>query len=250
MQRTIAIESRRPAELQVGIGAMKPRLIDPHLIAPIGEADRPVILQLHQIVVERNLVNIGVHFDCFGMAKASRESELAVNAAVPRQLFQVQARHDERIHLELLHRQLSRHLIIAVQPDGKFTLQPARINFRHERYSRVFTIRFDPAAKVSLQVRANLKAHKPHVTFRDGRSNRPAAPNIEIEPAGNRDRLGLQRGDFFQRNVRAGKIEFGLLLHGPIQNISGHEALPAAHFAICYLVQSWVTCSRPANRSR
>ena len=250
MQRTIAIEARRPAELQVGIRAMKPRLIDPHLIAPIGEADRPVILQLHQIVVERNLVNIGVHFDCFGMAKASRESELAVNAAVPRQLFQVQARHDERIHLELLHRQLSRHLIIAVQPDGKFTLQPARINFRHERYSRVFTIRFDPAAKVSLQVRANLKAHKPYVAFRAGDRIGPL-PRISKS---SRPETGIDwvcSAAIFSRGmlapVRLNSVSCSTGRY-KIFPVTRPCPLRTSPFVIWY--RSWVTCSRPANRSR
>src|SRR5580704_3683078 len=91
----------------------------------------------------------------------------------------MQARHDERIHLELLHRQLARHLIVAVQPDGKFTLQPARIDFRHKRYFRVFAVRFEPASKVSLYIRANLEAHKPDVAFRNRRSNRPAAVRSE-----------------------------------------------------------------------
>src|SRR5580692_9387823 len=148
----------------------------------------------------------------------------------------MQARHDERIHLELLHSQLSRYLIVAVHPDGKFTLQPARIDFRYKRYFSVFAVRFEPASEVSLHIRANLEAHKPDVAFRNGRSNRPAAANIEIEAAGNRNGLRLQRADLVERYIRAPEIEIGVLFHRPVQNISGHQALPAAHFAIRYLV--------------
>src|ERR1700746_1578292 len=232
MQRTLAIEARRAAELHVSIGAVKTGLIDAHFIAAISEPDRPVILQFHQIVVKRNLVNVGAHFDCLGMAKASGKREPAVDAAVPGQLFQGQAGHDERVHLELLHRHLTYHLIIAVQADGKFSLQPACVNFRDERYLCIFAVRFNPAAEVSLHIRSNLKTDEPYVAFRNGRSNRPAAANVEIEPAGNGNRLRLQRGDSFEWNVGASKIKFSFLFYGPVQNISGYQTLTAAYFSV------------------
>src|ERR1700720_3606368 len=234
MQRTLAIEARRAAELQVSIGAVKTGLIDPHLIAAVSESDRPVILQFHQIVVKRNLVNVGAHFDCLGMAKASRKREKAIDAAVPSQLFQVQAGYDESIHLQLLHRHLTCHLIIAMQADGKFSLQPACVNFRDERYLCIFAVRFKLAAEVSLHIRSNLKTDEPYVAFRNGRSNRPAAANVEIKPAGNWNGLRLQRGDSFEWNVGASKIKFSFLFHGPVQNISGYQTLTAAFLSCGY----------------
>ena len=201
MQRTITIEARRPAELHVRIRAMKTRLIDPHLIAFIRKPHRPVILQVNQIVIEGNLIDVGVHLDCFRVPQASRKREASVNAAVPRQLFQVQPAHDERIHQELFHRQLACHLIIAVQANGYFTAQPALIDFRDQTHLRVFPVGFYPAAKVSLHIRAHLEAHKAHGAVPNRRSNRPAAANVEIDPSRNRDGLSLQRGDLVQRDV-------------------------------------------------
>ena len=64
------------------------------------------------------------------------------------------------------------------------------------------------------------------------RSNRPAPAYVEIDPSGNRNGLSLQRGNLVQRDIRAGKIELSLLHHGPVQNISGHQALTTAHFSI------------------
>ena len=73
MQRAVAIETGRAAELQIGVGAVQVRLLDADFVAAIGQLKVLIVGELHEFVVERDPRDVGVHFDRIGLAQARRK---------------------------------------------------------------------------------------------------------------------------------------------------------------------------------
>src|ERR1700734_2663972 len=113
MERAVAVETRRAAQLHVRVGAVDVGLLDAHFVAVINDTDGAIVLELNKLIVKRNFGNIHFYFDSVGLLKRAGNCEFTVYGAGTRQVFQMKASGDEGVEIELRCGESSGNLLIS-----------------------------------------------------------------------------------------------------------------------------------------
>src|SRR5579862_5976434 len=143
MERAIAVETRRAAQLHVRVRPVDVGLLDAHFVAVINDADGAVVLKLNELIVERNFGNIHFYFDSVGLSKRAGDCELTVYGAWTREIFEMEASGDEGIQIELRRGESSGNLLIPGQSEVKLAGQFPRGHLGIDGEVSVFAVRYN-----------------------------------------------------------------------------------------------------------
>src|ERR1700722_475400 len=184
MERAIAVETRRAAQLHVRVGAVDMGLLDAHFVAVINDADGAFVLKLDKLIVKRNFGNIHFYFDSVGLPKRAGNCEFAVYGAWTREVFEMQASGDEGIEIELRRAESSGDLLISGQSEVKLAGQFPRGHLGIDDEMSVFAVRYNFGVEVAFLIGANGESDEPNISLCNGRADGATAAHIELKLTG------------------------------------------------------------------
>ena len=95
-----------------------------------------VVCQLHEFVIESDARQVRGQFNRIWLPQSARNRKDSVRAAVPGELLQMQARHNEGIEIELRYIQFSRNCLVSGKSDSDLALKLSVRQIRRQHTHR------------------------------------------------------------------------------------------------------------------